>query len=224
MAEGQGKGNVSLSQTNPEVFTAEPRPGGYVKATKTFADDSSSSESSSKVSKIGSTGSRCTCKATNAPESTDDGVMTPSYLLLKKLSQSRVSEDPCKIPTDCSLDESSSRPLDPKIQSTKMLAITISCVMLLASQADVSLENLTIAESYLDCMRDENGDYPPNIEGILKKICDLKKNKSPQEDTLPKAVESTPCDRRVEFKKAECPKQKKIVPKVSKAQKYSHKK
>lgn len=52
-----------------------------------------------------------------------------------------------------------------------MLAITFSCVMLMASASDeISEEYFIWAENYLSCIKDEGGNYPTNVQGILNHI------------------------------------------------------
>ncbi|KAK4875760.1 hypothetical protein RN001_012182 [Aquatica leii] len=50
----------------------------------------------------------------------------------------------------------------------EMLAITISCVMMMASNTnDIPDEYFVWADNYLSRIKDGNGKLPPNIEGIL---------------------------------------------------------
>lgn len=58
-----------------------------------------------------------------------------------------------------------------------MLAIAISCVMLMASEYPrIPDEYLEHTKNYLDCIKDETEGHPPNIQGILKHINYLRDN------------------------------------------------
>lgn len=51
-----------------------------------------------------------------------------------------------------------------------MLAVTISCVMLMASESKVPEQHMKWAENYLKCIKTDDGNHPPNIQGILNHI------------------------------------------------------
>ncbi|KAF5304174.1 hypothetical protein FQR65_LT08068 [Abscondita terminalis] len=52
-----------------------------------------------------------------------------------------------------------------------MLAVSISCVMMLASNAEnIPDEYFVWTDNYLSRIKDENGKYPPNVKGILNHI------------------------------------------------------
>lgn len=51
-----------------------------------------------------------------------------------------------------------------------MLAVTISCVMMMAADLRVPEDYLVWAQSYLQCIRDEEGTNPPNIQGLINEI------------------------------------------------------
>lgn len=61
--------------------------------------------------------------------------------------------------------------LGPSNENTSMLAIAISTVMLMASEYPrIPDEYLEYTKDYLDCIKDENEQNPPNVAGILKHI------------------------------------------------------
>lgn len=61
--------------------------------------------------------------------------------------------------------------------NTSMLAIAISTVMLMASEYPrIPDEYLEYTKDYLDCIKDENEQNPPNVNGILKHINYLRDN------------------------------------------------
>lgn len=61
-----------------------------------------------------------------------------------------------------------------QLDSLNMLAVTISCVMLMASDSKVPEEHMKWAETYLKCIKTEEDQHPPNIQGILNHIRYLK--------------------------------------------------
>lgn len=68
-----------------------------------------------------------------------------------------------------------------------MLAITISCVMLLAANVKaIPEEYMVFAERYLCCIKDENDMHPTNVQGILNHIRHRLRMKSEQERLLDK--------------------------------------
>lgn len=70
--------------------------------------------------------------------------------------------------------EESKRILDPFQDSVDMLAMTISVIMLLSrGYGQISKTHFKWVISYLDCIRDEFGQTPPNVQGILNYINQL---------------------------------------------------
>lgn len=57
-----------------------------------------------------------------------------------------------------------------QLDSLNMLAVTISCVMLMAAEANVPEQHMKWAETYLKCIKTEEDNHPPNIQGILNHI------------------------------------------------------
>lgn len=51
-----------------------------------------------------------------------------------------------------------------------MLAVSISCVMMMAADIKVPEDYLVWAQSYLQCIKDDEGLNPPNIQGIINEI------------------------------------------------------
>lgn len=93
---------------------------------------------------------------------------------------------------------------DPVADSMSMLATTISCVMLLAAGVHQIPEEYYIwTERYLDCMRDPQMRYPPNILGILNHIEMLRQGKKDPPPT------EKPCkqkDKKDSSARSPCPK------------------
>ncbi|KAK5644909.1 hypothetical protein RI129_006209 [Pyrocoelia pectoralis] len=59
----------------------------------------------------------------------------------------------------------------------EMLAITISCVMMMAANAtDIPEEYFIWADNYLSRVKDNLGEYPPNVKGVLNHIAFLRPN------------------------------------------------
>lgn len=62
-------------------------------------------------------------------------------------------------------------------ENASMLAVAISTVMLMASEYPrIPDEYLEYTKNYLDCIKDQNQQNPPNIKGILKHINYLRDN------------------------------------------------
>ncbi|KAJ8942759.1 hypothetical protein NQ314_009970 [Rhamnusium bicolor] len=62
-------------------------------------------------------------------------------------------------------------PPDPVHDSLTILAITITTIMLMAAKhSDIPKEHLRWALSYLECVKDEYGNAPPNVRGIMNNI------------------------------------------------------
>lgn len=59
-------------------------------------------------------------------------------------------------------------------ESLNLLPITISCIMLMASEVPgIPEEYFTWTKMYLSCIKDEFGNHPPNVQGILNHIAYL---------------------------------------------------
>lgn len=62
-------------------------------------------------------------------------------------------------------------PNDPVSNVMMILSITISSIMLMAvDYKDLSKDHLRWTLSYLECVKDEYGNYPPNVRGIMNQI------------------------------------------------------
>lgn len=62
-------------------------------------------------------------------------------------------------------------------ESLNLLPIAISCVMLMAAEvSSISEEYFTWTEKYLSCIKDEFGNHPPNVQGVLNHISYLQEN------------------------------------------------
>ncbi|GLV37173.1 hypothetical protein CBL_01997 [Carabus blaptoides fortunei] len=78
-----------------------------------------------------------------------------------------------------------------KNRSINMLSVTISTIMLMASKTpNISNEYYSWTDRYLKCIKDGHGNYPPNVERILKKIENL--NAKEEEDDECKCSEIIP--------------------------------
>lgn len=51
-----------------------------------------------------------------------------------------------------------------------MLAVTVSCVMLMAADLKVPEDYLVWSQNYLQCIKDDEGTNPPNVQGLLSEI------------------------------------------------------
>lgn len=59
---------------------------------------------------------------------------------------------------------------NPAHDSMHMLTITLSTIMLMAADEKIPDLHLQWTEKYLECIRDEFGRHPPNVQGILNYI------------------------------------------------------
>ncbi|KAL1497254.1 hypothetical protein ABEB36_008248 [Hypothenemus hampei] len=182
-----------VTQTNPEIFTATPRPGGVAKIEipqklnklKEKADKVQSSRSRSRVStpsiqkdskiKQDTTTSKkslLTLASTYDEVKYVDVETFPREYKVKQI----VAATPWSVEFDEYLEssEDSRRIPDPFQDSVDMLAMSISVIMLLSRGYDkISNTQYKWVISYLGCIRDEFGNIPPNVQGILNHINQL---------------------------------------------------
>lgn len=59
---------------------------------------------------------------------------------------------------------------NPFNDSVSMLSIVISTVLLMATDSKIPCVHVDLTQKYLNCIRDEYGNHPPNVQGILNHI------------------------------------------------------
>lgn len=75
------------------------------------------------------------------------------------------------MPPDYDYDQSIVMPNDPVSNVKMILSIVISTIMLLSvGYKDITKDHLRWTLSYLECVKDELGNYPPNVRGIMNHI------------------------------------------------------
>ncbi|ERL89970.1 hypothetical protein D910_07329 [Dendroctonus ponderosae] len=193
-----------VAQTNPEIFSASPRPGGLAKidvppkpnkllenAAKVRRESQPSTKSSrsrSRMSRTSSVKVKPTVKdsTSTSPSRKSLLTVTTTYQEPKDLDidscprefkvKQIIAATPWSVEFDEYLEpsEESKRILDPFQDSVDMLAMSISVIMLLSKgYAEISNTHFKWVISYLDCIRDEFGQTPPNVQGILNHINQL---------------------------------------------------
>ncbi|XP_022918131.1 uncharacterized protein [Onthophagus taurus] len=165
-----------LSARNPDIFATPPRPGGFMKIKpKELAKTD--------VEEYMDVCERCTKIYDHEVTLRKKRIKTPE----KKFS--KVSIHPVQRETESrefrirrALEENDweTTVIDETdtivgISNTyhfgmNMLAVTITCVMMMAAKIEMTMDYLDWAENYLECIKDDNGKLPRNITGILKEI------------------------------------------------------
>lgn len=56
---------------------------------------------------------------------------------------------------------------NPVDDSITMLTTVISTILLMATDSKIPCVHLDWTQKYLNCIKDENGNHPPNVQGIL---------------------------------------------------------
>lgn len=188
-----------VTQTNPEIFSASPRPGGIAKIDippkpNKLKEIAAKAES---LAKSGSSKKRSSKIGGSKPKSEtavkEDTQSRKSLLTIatKYDEPKPLAADDCPreykvkqiisaTPWSVEFDEFSERTEenqripDPFQDSVDMLAMSISVIMLLSRGYDqISETQFKWVISYLDCIRDEFGQRPPNIQGLLNHINEM---------------------------------------------------
>ncbi|KAF2880038.1 hypothetical protein ILUMI_26159 [Ignelater luminosus] len=131
-----------LEAKNPEVFSVSPRPGGYAKS-----------------------------KYDNLFLDVTSNRISPQDYSKECLSSNKVQTELLYCSPINKWNNKKSIADTESFGANDVLAVTISCVMLMASDVpDIPEEYLKWAEDYLACIRDLKGNYPYNVKGILNYI------------------------------------------------------
>lgn len=183
-----------VTQTNPEIFNASPRPGGIAKIDippkpNKLKENAAKTESLAKAGGSKAKGSK-TKTETAVKEDTQSrkSLLTiatkydePKPLLADDCPREyKVKQIISATPWSVEFDEFSERTEenqripDPFQDSVDMLAMSISVIMLLSRGYDqISETQFKWVISYLDCIRDEFGQRPPNIQGLLNHVNEM---------------------------------------------------
>ncbi|XP_066139862.1 uncharacterized protein [Euwallacea fornicatus] len=185
-----------LIQNNPEIFAAIPRPGGVVKIvtpSKLSKVQEKALKAPKEISISASTTSRFGPKlvksADSKPPDKEEHQLKKSLLTVATKQEEPLGLDEDQLPRDYKVKQAiAATPwavefdefaevgeqlnLSDLFQgSVDMLAISISIIMLLSrgypAITDTQYKWLI---SYLNCIRDEFGRVPPNVQGVLNHI------------------------------------------------------
>ncbi|XP_060524570.1 uncharacterized protein LOC132700981 [Cylas formicarius] len=134
---------------SPEALRARPRPGGIAKIIDKTQSTRRSSKPFSQFSTIATEGTR------------NDSI--------KLSKENKIKTAPKTVPWIFEFEDESYGTLPDAFQTcVDLLAIAISTVMLLAKEYDqIGANHLNWTYSYLSCIQDHRGEYPPNIKRLL---------------------------------------------------------
>ncbi|XP_030754299.1 uncharacterized protein LOC115881077 [Sitophilus oryzae] len=174
-----------INTTNPEILTAAPRAGGianipvqegaFIRRRSSIASQARRRSSVRSRSRLGVQSDRNVRKSL---------ISQPAIDLENDISdfdacprQYKISQTISASPWSTEFDqyhapsEYSARMVDPFQDCVDMLAMTISIIMLLSKNYEkISESHYKWTLSYLKCIKDEFGQVPPNIQGILNHI------------------------------------------------------
>ncbi|XP_050311182.1 uncharacterized protein LOC126746831 [Anthonomus grandis grandis] len=185
-----------VTQTNPEIFEVTPRPGGHLKidippkvnklaenAAKAAQVDKNSSTKRRSANKIRPVKQTKTPSETDAPTRKSLLTVTTTSNTAKELDidscprEFKVKQIIAATPWSVEFDEYLEPPEDlkripdPFQDSVDMLAMSISVIMLLArGYQGITETHYKWIWSYLECIKDEFGKTPPNVQGVLNHI------------------------------------------------------
>ncbi|KAF7265836.1 uncharacterized protein LOC143193961 [Rhynchophorus ferrugineus] len=168
--------NYFINSTNPEIFSIVPRPGGFANIPvpeKTYLKPKTISagrrRSRSRADTSGVRRSLIAAPSAEISTGVSDYDACPRQYKISQI----IAATPWSVEFDEFLEPSeySARVVDPFQDSVDMLAMTISIIMLLSKGYDkISESHFKWTLSYLKCIKDEFGQTPPNIQGILNHI------------------------------------------------------
>ncbi|XP_022918136.2 uncharacterized protein [Onthophagus taurus] len=185
------KNQVSSSEffnKNPDLFQVSPRPGGFLTLLVPTRSqgclplvNKKVSRNSSIVNEIDYCKYNDTIPMSVTTSPSKFSVKPPDAFSCPVKIQSKTASEYYPSSTSTSVS-SKTETTEIHRLSMEMLGVTISCVMQIAANLDVSKETLEVAKTYLRCMKDENGNKPRNIFGILNEIRKLLQEKTSDVD------------------------------------------
>ncbi|KAJ8920129.1 hypothetical protein NQ315_011786 [Exocentrus adspersus] len=180
-----------LTELHPELLAARPRPGGLAVIKHQDSRGGGSRPSSRPGSRSGSArGSRTTLRSTPTKKSsktTMKSTFTGASMFDSTLYGTSSSHAPKKTSREYRIKKAMSispwflykdeedpdnvLPPDPLHDSMTILSMAVSTIMLLAAgHRDIPREHLLWTLSYLECVKDDYGFAPPNVQGVLNHI------------------------------------------------------
>lgn len=134
---------------NPAILELEPIPGGFVRIKE---DD------------------QCRCKKSSASVK---GAYSRSSRIDAATKEILVQQGLNEIDWTTTATEPQHSVIgiyNPLNDSITMLSIVISTVLLMATDSKIPCIHLDWTKKYLNCIKDEYGNHPPNVQGILNHI------------------------------------------------------